>query len=86
MTAMQNAADNASMTTDDPQGIIADLSAKLAEVEQQNQHQAEQLQTQNEQLAKREQHIEQLLEYIELLRRKRFGAGSDKLPDIRYVE
>jgi transposase len=78
---MQHTAAPPSITPNDPQGIIADLSAKLAEVEQQNQHQAEQLQTQNEQLAKREQHIEQLLEYIELLRRKRFGASSDKLPD-----
>ncbi len=74
ITAMQHTAAPTSTMPNDPQGLLADLSAKLAEVEQQNQHQAEQL-------AKREQHIEQLLEYIELLRRKRFGARTDKLPD-----
>ena len=78
---MQHAAVHTSVTANDALGVIADLSAKLAEVEQQNQQQAEQLQSQNEQLAKRDQHIEQLLEYIELLRRKRFGASTDKLPD-----
>jgi transposase len=71
---MQQTVAHASTIPNDPQGVIADLSAKLAEVEQQ-------LHSQNEQLAKREQHIEQLLEYIELLRRKRFGGRSDKLPD-----
>ena len=71
---MQQSAAHISTTPMDPRGIIAELSAKLAEIEQQNQHQAEQL-------AKRDQHIEQLLEYIELLRRKRFGASTDKLPD-----
>jgi transposase len=65
---MHNTVSPTSITPNDPQGIIAELSAKLAEVEQQNQHQAE-------------QHIEPLLEYIELLRRKRFGSSSDKLPD-----
>jgi len=74
MTAMQSAPDSFRKTSNDPGRIIAELTAQLAAVEQQNQAQAEQL-------AKRDHHIEQLLEYIELLRRKRFGASTDKLPD-----
>ena len=55
--------------TDDPpllHGVIAQLTAQLAELEQERAQQA--------------QRIDQLLESIALLRRKRFGASADRVP------
>ena len=63
--------------SDDPEilrDIIAQLSDQLADSKRQCEEQTEKLQH-------REQRIDQLLEYIELLRRKRFGPRADRVPD-----
>jgi transposase len=62
-------------------GIIAQLSDQLAESQRERAAQDEVLAAQGRELQAREQRIEQLLEYIELLRRKRFGPSADRLPD-----
>jgi transposase len=62
---------------DDPrllQEMIAQLQAQLAAAEQTQNAQAAELQEQR-------QRIDQLLEYIELLRRKRFGPSTDRIPE-----
>ena len=64
-------------TSNDPavlRGIIGELRGRLAEVQQAREAQAAVLQ-------ERQQRIEQLLEYIELLRRKRFGPSADRVPE-----
>ena len=54
-------------------GEIVELQDRLAESER---RQAEHEQALKEQ----EQHIQQLLDYITLLKRKRFGPGADRIP------
>ena len=76
---------------DDPaalRGIIAQLTDRMADLEhraeaqeQQILAQRQEIQTRAETLQRHERHIEQLLETIELLRRKRFGASADRVPD-----
>ena len=45
------------------------------------EEQIREIQNQADALQRHEQRIEQLLETIELLRRKRFGASADRVPD-----
>jgi len=74
MAPMQSAAH---LLPDDPaalRSIIGQLTDRLSDSERECEAQAEKLQ-------RREQHIEQLLETIELLRRKRFGASTERVPD-----
>lgn len=71
---MQAVADSLPNDPAQLQGIIQQLRAQLAESEQQR---AEQAAT----LTERSRRIEQLLETIELLRRKRFGPSADRIPD-----
>jgi transposase len=62
---------------DDPailQGIIGQLNTQLAQSERERAEQAALLERHN-------QRIDQLLEYIELLRRKRFGPSADRIPE-----
>jgi hypothetical protein len=62
---------------DDPailQGIIGQLNAQLAQSERERAEQAALLERPN-------QRIDQVREYIELLRRKRFGPRADRMPD-----
>ena len=62
---------------DDPQllqEMIAQLQAQLTAAEHAQTAQAAQLQEQH-------QRIDQLLEYIALLRRKRFGPSTDRIPE-----
>ncbi|NCA72668.1 MAG: IS66 family transposase, partial [Sphingobacteriia bacterium] len=69
---------------DDPavlQGIIGQLLDQLADAERARTAQAAQLQDHAKTLQQQSQRIEQLLEYIELLRRKRFAPSADRLPD-----
>lgn len=69
---------------DDPavlQDIIGQLRDQLAAAERARMAQAAQLQDHAKTLHRQSQRIEQLLEYIELLRRKRFAPSADRLPD-----
>jgi transposase len=69
---------------DDPavlQGIIGQLMNQLADAERARTAQAAQLQDHAKTLQEQSQRIEQLLEYIELLRRKRFAPSADRIPD-----
>jgi transposase len=69
---------------DDPdvlREMIARLSDQLTDSERERAAQAEQIQTHADTLQQREQRIEQLLETIELLRRKRFGPSTERVPD-----
>ena len=60
------------------QGIIAQLHKQLDEQMAARQHErAHHVAT----LEQQRQRIDQLLEYIELLRRKRFGPSADRVPD-----
>jgi transposase len=72
---------SAPLTPSDPmilQGIIAQLHTQLDEhvaaMQRERAHHAATLEQQR-------QRIDQLLEYIELLRRKRFGPSTDRVPD-----
>jgi transposase len=78
---MQAAADSLPNDPVQLQGIIQQLRDQLAESEQQRSHQRAQLEQQAATLTERSQRIEQLLDSIELLRRKRFGPSADRLPD-----
>lgn len=61
-------------------GIISQLSDQLAESERERCAQASALEQQTSTLEQHVQRIDQLLEDIELLRRKRFGPSTDRLP------
>ena len=61
-------------------GIISQLSDQLAESERERCAQASALEQQTSTLEQHVQRIDQLLEYIELLRRKRFGPSTDRIP------
>ncbi len=61
-------------------GIISQLSDQLAESERERCAQASALEQQTSTLEQHVQRIDQLLEYIELLRRKRFGPRTDRIP------
>jgi transposase len=68
---------------DDPvilHGIIRQLSDQLAESECERCAQASALEQQTSTLEQHVQRIDQLLDYIELLRRKRFGPSADRIP------
>jgi transposase len=76
--------DAAHPTSNDPavlRGIIGELLGQLADAQQEREAQQRELATQTAALQEREQRIEQLLEYIELLRRKRFGPSSDRVAE-----
>ncbi|MEA3640317.1 MAG: IS66 family transposase [Lamprobacter sp.] len=62
-------------------GIIHQLVEQLAQSEQQRAEQTERLEQQATTLAQHRTYIDQLLETIELLRRKRFGPSTDQIPD-----
>ena len=61
-------------------GIISQLSDQLAEAERERCTQASALELQASTIEQHVQRIDQLLEYIELLRRKRFGPSADRIP------
>ncbi len=61
-------------------GIISQLSDQLAESERERCAQASALEQQTSTLEQHVQRIDQLLEDIELLRRKRFGPSTDRIP------
>ena len=76
--------DSAQPLPEDPielQRIIAQLHGQLAESERERTAQAERIETQADTLAEHRRRIEQLLETIELLRRKRFGPSADRIPE-----
>jgi hypothetical protein len=62
-------------------GIIGRLSDQLAQSERERAEQSLRLEQQSNTLQQQTQRIDQLLEYIELLRRKRFGRSADRIPD-----
>lgn len=62
-------------------GIIHQLVEQLAQSEQQRAEQTKRLEQQAATLAQHRTTIDQLLETIELLRRKRFGPSTDQIPD-----
>ena len=62
-------------------GIIHQLVEQLAQSEQQRAEQTERLEQQAATLAQHRTYIDQLLETIELLRRKRFGPSTDQIPE-----
>lgn len=69
---------------DDPAtlcGVIAQLTDQLADSQREQALLRTEIETQAHTLQRRERHIEQLLETIELLRCKRFGASADRVPD-----
>jgi transposase len=63
------------------QRIIAQLQGQLAEAQRARTAQAEQIEAQTNTIAEHTRRIEQLLETIELLRRKRFGPSADRIPE-----
>jgi transposase len=69
---------------DDPielQRIIAQLHGQLTESERERAAQAERIKTQADAIAEHDRRIEQLLETIALLQRKRFAASADRVPE-----
>lgn len=78
---MQTAADSLPNEPAQLQAIIHQLRVQLAEAEQQRREQAARLEQQATTLEGHSKRIEQLLETIELLRRKRFGPSADRVPD-----
>jgi transposase len=62
-------------------GIIGRLSDQLAQAERERAEQSLRLEQQSNTLQQQTRRIDQLLEYIELLRRKRFGRSADRIPD-----
>ena len=74
MAAMQTAADRLPNEPAQLQAIIHQLREQLAEAEQQRAEQKARLEQQRTR-------IDQLLETLELLRRKRFGPSADRVPE-----
>jgi transposase len=70
---MQSAASELPEDPDVLRGEIIELQDRLAESERRHEEHAQALKEQ-------EQHIQQLLDYITLLKRKRFGPGADRIP------
>ncbi|WP_373510976.1 IS66 family transposase, partial [Thiocapsa sp.] len=57
------------------------MNDQLAQSERERAEQSLRLEQQSNTLQQQTQRIDQLLEYIELLRRKRFGRSADRIPD-----
>jgi hypothetical protein len=81
---MRRMLDSVQTLPEDPiqlQRIIAQLQGQLAEAQRARTVQAEQIEAQTNTIAEHTRRIEQLLETIELLRRKRFGPSADRIPE-----